>query len=139
MPTITLQNIKHILTNKENPIAKSRVFGSNGKNQYKLLKPVVVELSNLMVLLIPRGYVWDLASAPKILHNIISTDNDAEIAFLIHDYLYENRIESQKFADNEMLKWQRAVNGTQKWSWRNIDNYLRFWAVRLFGKTYWKT
>lgn len=138
MQTITLLNIKEILISGQNPIEKSRVYGSNSINEYRLLKPLSIELSNGEIHSISNGFKWDLASVPKFLQGIISPDNDAEIAFLIHDYLYENRLISQKFADNEMLKWERAVNGTQKWSLRNIDNYLRFWAVRMFGKRIWK-
>lgn len=137
MQTITLSNIKEVLINNENPIEKSRVYGSNKKNEYRLLKSMTIELSNGEIHTISNGFKWDLASVPSFLQGIIKPDSDAEIAFLIHDYLYVNKIVSQRFADHEMLKWERAVNGTLKWSFRNIDNYLRFWAVRCFGKRVW--
>jgi hypothetical protein len=37
-----------------------------------------------------------------------------------------------------MLKWAKATNGTKKISLRNIDNYVRYFGVRLFGWLVWK-
>lgn len=122
----------------ENPIKKSRVYGKNNINNYELLQDVNVRLSDGRELTIPKGYVWDLASVPRLLWSIVPPDSDAELAFLIHDYLYENHKElgyNQKFCDNEMKLWSKELNGTQnKYSLRNIDNSIRYYAVRLFGK-----
>jgi hypothetical protein len=128
-----LSNIRYRLQHKRNPIVKSRVYGQNNKNQYKLIEDVYVELSNREAICIPSGYIWDLASVPRIFQFIITTDNDAEIAFLIHDFLYENKIGSRKFADNEMKIWQKETNGTENYSLRNADNLIRYYVVRAFG------
>lgn len=133
---ITLDTIKKILNHK-NIIIKSRVYGHNTINRYKLETDLTIELSNNLVITIPNGYEWDLASVPRFLQVLFPTDSDAELAFLIHDYLYENRIISKEFADNEMLIWSSVLNGTKKKSIRNLDNKLRYLAVKWFGRKQW--
>lgn len=118
-------------------IHKRRVYGSNNINKYMLLADIEIELSNDQVIKIPKGYIWDLASVPRLLWGICPPDSDAELAFLIHDFLYENQIGSRKWADAEMLLWSKRTNGTNKISIRNIDNYVRYYAVRLAGKKAW--
>jgi len=44
---------------------------------------------------------------------------------------------NQKFTDDEMLKWVKVTNGTKKISIRNIDNYTRYYSVRLLGWLVW--
>lgn len=131
---ITLENIKCDLLDGYNPIVKIRQYGNNNVNQYKLFYGLNIQLSNGQYIWIPKGYVWDLASVPRVFQSIISTDNDAEIAYLIHDFLYENKIGTREFADKEMLKWAKVTNGINKIHIRNIDNYIRYYAVRLFGR-----
>jgi hypothetical protein len=134
---VKLTNCCHFL--EIHGIQKVRIRGNNNKNSYKLLTDLSIELSNGRLINIPEGYVWDLASVPRLLWAICPPDSDAELAFLIHDYLYENQINNRKWADNEMLKWSIITNGTYKISLRNIDNYVRYWAVRLGGKKAWDT
>lgn len=134
---ITLKNVRDYF--KKNGIVRQRVYGHNNVNKYRLLKTVNVKLSDGNIIVIPEGYEWDLASVPRLLWGIVPPDSDAELAFLIHDYLYENQINSRKWADAEMLQWSIVTNGTQKWSIRNVDNYIRYWAVRLGGQKAWRS
>ncbi len=126
----------------DNPIVKSRVYGQNNINQYKLINDVVVKLSDGKIITIPKDYIWDLASVPRFLWALVPPDSDAELAFLIHDYLFENNKKlgyNQKFCDNEMKIWSEVLNGTQnKFSLRNLDNSVRYLAVRMFGKKVFK-
>ena len=50
---------------------------------------------------------------------------------------YYDCVFNQKFTDDEMLKWAKVTNGTEKISFRNIDNYTRYYGVRLFGWLVW--
>jgi hypothetical protein len=64
---------------------------------------------------------------------IISLDR----LIVLHDFLYENNIElgyDQEFCDNEMKLWSEILNGTKNISLRNLDNTIRFLAVKWFGK-----
>ena len=50
---------------------------------------------------------------------------------------YYDVVFNQKFTDDEMLKWAKVTNGTKKISIRNIDNLIRYYAVRTFGWLVW--
>ncbi|PDS26487.1 DUF1353 domain-containing protein [Flavobacterium branchiophilum] len=132
-----LDTIKNTLLSGRNPIKKTRVYGIDNVNLYRLVVAVRVQLSNGDVIKIPRHYVWDLASVPRLLWWLCPPDSDAELAFLIHDYLYEKKMYNRQFVDNEMLKWSVITNGTRKLSLRNIDNYIRYYIVRLAGRHAW--
>lgn len=130
-----LKNIKATLETS-NPIHKSRVYGSNKINHYVLLQPLKFQLSDrLTIIEISKGFQWDLASVPRVLWSICSPDNDAEVAYLIHDYLYRYKVLPKADCDKEMYKWAKAVNSTKKISIKNIDNLLRYLAVKYFGKS----
>lgn len=131
---LSLNNIVQVLE-VENPIKKSRVFGSNRINHYRLLEEIKVQLSCGSVIDIPKGFQWDLASVPRIIWNICAPDNDAEIAYLIHDYLYRVKAFPKTKCDKEMYLWATTTNGTNKISIKNIDNKLRYLAVKFFGKS----
>lgn len=131
---ITLNNIVEILK-LHNPVKKSRVYGTNKISHYRLIETLTIELSNFTVITIPKGFEWDLASVPRAIWSICSPDNDAELAYLIHDYLYRTQILPKKEADAEMYIWATVTNGTRSYfSTRNIDNKLRYLAVKWFGK-----
>jgi hypothetical protein len=130
----TLKNIK-AESIKDNPVKRSKVIGKKGI--YLLLQDVSVELSNGDVITIPKWFKWDLASVPQIVQNIIRESGDDDIAYLIHDYLYVEKIYSRKFSDNEMLKWAKAMRETKNLSLRNLDVKIRHFVVRILGWTVW--
>jgi len=133
---ITLGNV-HIELVKGGVIQKERVYNPSSKwRTYKLLKSIDIELSNGIIVHIPEGFDWDLSSVPKLLWCIFPPDGDFEIAALVHDYLYRNKLISRRFADKEMLTWSNKVNFSKNMA--KVDNYLRYLGVRLFGKFVWK-
>lgn len=133
---ITLDNIQEILA-FENPVKRSRVVGYNSKPRFQLLESLEIKLSNEKVVIIPEGFRWDLSSSPRIVWAILPPDGDFELGSLIHDYLYKTKLFSRKFADREMLKWSKKTNTTNKISLRKIDNYVRFFFVRILGWLAW--
>lgn len=121
-------------------VLKQRVIGFNSKSKYRLYKELMFQLSNGDIIEIPKGFEWDGSSVPRILWWLLPPDGDFELGALIHDYLYIHKKElsyTRKFADKEMLIWSKAFSGTRKISLRNIDNYTRYYAVRLFGWLVW--
>lgn len=134
---IKLDNIKEKQQNFS-VVEKRLVIGSNTKPKYQLLNGLNIMLSNHDVIVIPKGYVWDLSSVPRFLWWLLPADGDFEIAYIIHDYLYENRLYDRAFCDNEMLIWAKASSGTTNFSFRNLDNYVRYYGVRAFGWLVWK-
>ena len=138
---IVLENVRLELESG-GVIQKERLYHPTNKwRKYKLLKDVNVRLSNSRTLTIFKGFEWDLSSVPRMFWSILPPDGDHEIAALIHDYLYRYRMfvdemgnsKARKFADKEMLLWSMAAKGTYRVSWMNVDNYTRYWGVRLFG------
>ena len=141
---ITFENIPR-LQKEYSLISKTKIRGSNSKPRYRLDVTLEIQLSNGMNITIPKGFEWDLSTVPRFAWGILAPDGDFELAYLIHDYLWINKEEmaihfeyydmnfNQKFTDDEMLKWAKVTNGTEKISIRNIDNYIRYYSVRTFG------
>ncbi len=132
----TLENIynQSIINN---PVKYSRIINGNKWNRYVLENDITIKLSNNDIITIPKGFKYDLSSSPRFLWSILPPDGDFAIGALIHDYLYVNKLYNRKFNDLEMLKWSIVMNGTRKISLRNIDNYTRYYGVRLFGWFVW--
>lgn len=121
-------------------IQRRRVNRTNKKSYYQLLNSLTFCLSNGDKIIIEKGFEWDLSSVPRFLWWLFPPDGDFEVASLIHDYLYINRKKlgyTRKFVDREMLQWSISTSGTKKISFRNIDNYIRYYTVRLFGGLVW--
>jgi len=134
---ITLENAKYELE-IGGVIQRERLYWSTDKwKQFKLLKNVYIKLSNGETISILKGFEWDLASVPRIFWSIVPPDGDFELASLIHDYLYQMKPYSRKFADKEMYIWSKVINSTNKISIKNIDNHIRYFAVRVFGGPVW--
>lgn len=119
-------------------IVRRRVQNGNTRPRYRLEEPLTITLSDGGIIHIPYGFEWDLSSVPRFLWGLLPPDGTFEIASLIHDYLYITKLRSRKFADDEMLLWSKVVGGTQtKFTLRNLDNQVRYIAVRLFGWIVW--
>jgi hypothetical protein len=145
---ITLDNVSS-LQKEYSLISKTKIRGNNSRPRYRLDVALKIQLTNGMNITIPKGFEWDLSTAPRFAWSLLPPDGDFELAYLIHDYLWINKEEmyeffeyydcvfDQKFTDDEMLKWAKVTNGTEKISIRNIDNYTRYYSVRLLGWLVW--
>lgn len=134
MIDITIDNIEsalrlgHIKINMVYPITK--------KAHFVIERPIRVHLSNDDYIIIGKGFRFDGSSSPRFLWWALPSYGDFFFAALIHDWLYVNQYlhtylgsrEAQKFADKEMLLWSNKLNNNK------LDNKLRYWAVRLFGR-----
>lgn len=138
MVDITFYNI--ISTLKTGVIYFNVVFPMTKKSHFRLKNNLSVKLSNDSVIAIPVDFEFDGSSSPRFLWWLFPSYGDFLFASLIHDYLYQIDYmredigvkEAQKFADKEMLFWSNRVNN--KHIGKIIDNYLRYYAVRLFGR-----
>jgi hypothetical protein len=145
---LTLQSISGIQKHYS-IVKKTRIRGNNSRSFYRLDLSLNIKLSNGLGITIPKGFEWDLSTAPRFLWSVLPPDGDFELAYLIHDYLWIEKEKmylyfrsfnleyNQKFTDKEMLKWSKATNGTKKFSTRNIDNYIRYYSVRMLGWFVW--
>ena len=92
------------------------------------------------IIIVPKGFVTDMASTPFGIHNILPKDGSWSPASVIHDALYQNRgmLPVGWFSGPEMTYTQADCDGIFKeamkvlgvsWWQRN----LMWSALRLFG------
>lgn len=101
-----------------------------------VLEPFVVTLSNGEKYVVPAGMKTDLCSVPVFLWSFFQPYGSFLPASIVHDamYIFDYRVDdlglykAQLFADREMLFLSKKYQPN-----RPVDNYLRFFAVRLFG------
>ena len=106
------------------------------KKYFYTLRDIDIILSNGHLITIPEGFNFDGSSSPRYLWALFPRYGSFLFASLVHDYLYVIKYnsekigdkEAQKFADNEMLIWSNATHQSK------INNLLRYYAVRVFGK-----
>lgn len=118
----------------------SPVYPITKKSHFKLLGSLKITLSNHMDIVIPKDFQFDGSSSPRFLWWLFPSYGDFFFAALIHDYLYQHKYMSEslgdkyakRFADEEMLIWSNRINDRN--IGKIIDNYLRYYAVRWFGK-----
>ena len=100
--------------------------------KWELYKPITYVLCDGHVITIPKGFKTDLSSIPKILWGLFPPFGNFLLAALVHDYLYVTKYKNDRgFCDREMLYISNALNSNK------LDNYLRFYAVVLFGWVVW--
>ena len=135
---VTIHNIKNYLYNGKIPI--NMVYPIRKNAHFRLDESLKITLSNDAEIIIPKNFEFDGSSSPRFLWWLFPSYGNFFFGALIHDYLYVNQYmqtyigykEAQKFADNEMLIWSNKLNNNK------LDNLLRFYAVRLFGKKVYK-
>ena len=121
---------------KNGYVKASVVYPITKNNHFILLEEVKVELSDGKIIGIPKGFIFNGSSSPRFLWWIFPSYGNFLFASLVHDYLYEIRYKfDKKYADKEMLFWSNLIN--KKHFGKKIDNYLRYYAVLLFGIAYY--
>jgi hypothetical protein len=118
----------------EEPVLAGRISCS-----YDTMSPTVWTLqepyaraTSIGVVTVPGGFVWDGASVPRILWNIIPAWGTWSGAALIHDKLYRNHDCSREIAD--AIFWVLMTqDGVANWR-----AGLMWCAVRLFGWRSWE-
>lgn len=99
---------------------------------YELLEGIDYVLSNHEQIHIPVGFETDLRSVPPFLWGICPPFGNFLLGAIVHDYLYVTKDKrGRKFADMEMLRISNKLNKNK------LDNYTRYFAVRIFGGLYW--
>lgn len=76
--------------------------------------PFEVYLNDGRKIVVPKGFVYDKGSVPRLAWGLIPRDDRAGvIAFLVHDYLYESKMTTRKEADQIMYELLRL--GGMSW------------------------
>ena len=114
-------------------IVQSYVYSNKSSKYWKIQQPLTIILSNEQIINIGKGFCYDMSTVPKWLWSIVRPFNDGLLGYLIHDRLYviRNHNMSRKEVDKEMLFWTNLTNNNK------LDNYIRYFFVRLFGWLWW--
>jgi hypothetical protein len=139
MLDVDIKNIKSLL--KMGLIHVNMVYPIRKDAHFRLENDLKITLSNGYIIQIPRNFEFDGSSSPRFLWWALPSYGNFFFAALIHDYLYLNQYmhtnigykQAQKLADKEMLIWSNEINENK------LDNKLRYWAVRLFGRKAYRT
>ena len=83
-------------------------------------------------LTVPRGFVTDLTSVPRVFWSALRPDGEYSFAAIVHDYLYWTQSTSREQAD-EILRMAMQELGIEPSVIRVIYN-----AVRLGGDAAWR-
>ena len=139
MRIITEDNIKTFLIDgglKIKPIYPIEEF-----KHWELVEDIEIKLSTNHTITILKGFRFDGSSTPRFLWWALPSYGDFLFGAFLHDYLYDckfynkyyTRYEAQKMADKEMFHWSNVLNSK---NWRKkLDNKIRYYGVRLFGKS----
>jgi hypothetical protein len=108
---------------------------------YEVITDFEVQLSNGDLIVIKRGFETDLCSVPPFLHSFLSNSQRTMKAYIVHDWIYKTDYKRDElgdkkgkaFADKEMLYIANQIEPKLKKS-----NYIRYLAVKLFGKSTYK-
>lgn len=93
---------------------------------------VSFQLSNGQTLTIDKGFTWDESTIPWILLPLFPKSGIYAASALIHDALYYLTVHDKKWVELEFAKWMIATGVSMK------QVYFRYWAVSLFGGTWWR-
>ena len=138
MLDVDLENIESLL--KLGLIKVNMVYPISKSSHFRLDNNLSVKLSNGNKVIINKGFEFDGSSSPRFLWWLVPSYGDFFFAAVIHDYLYQTKYMSvdlgsefaRKFADKEMRIWSVLLNS--KTIGKKLDNHLRYYAVKWFGK-----
>ena len=79
-------------------------------------------------IIVPTGFVTDLASTPRLLWWLVPPFGKYGKATVLHDYLYSQRKRSQKKCDEIFIEAMKVLGVNV------VKRRAMFYAVRLFGR-----
>lgn len=85
------------------------------------------------VICIPKGFITDFASVPRLPFVFLMVGDSGSEAAALHDYLYSIAKYSRKICDS-IFKEACLITDVPKWR-----TYLLYAGVRLFGATHYGT
>jgi len=91
----------------------------------------LIALRNGEKIIVPRGYITDLASIPRVFRNVFNVNGPLRAPAVLHDWLYSSQRFTRAQSDAIFLEAMEA---------RGIDTaerYAVYAAVRSFGWAYW--
>lgn len=116
----------------ETDIIYKDVSVAAGKFKIEILTDLIYNDERLGKIIVPKGFMSDLASIPGPVQNIISKVGPYDGAAIVHDWLYCVQIFDRCSVDNIFLRLMK-LSGVGF-----MTRYSMFWAVRLFAGPAWE-
>lgn len=124
------------------PYPKSKNF-LKFTRRWRVVEPYVADFCFRPAILIPRGFIFDGASIPRMLRNILSPVGVLLIPGLIHDFAYKNNCVldingkpstadcSKAMWDNLFYQLSKEITGLK------FISKVAYYAVKFFGHSTW--
>ena len=112
---------------------KVELTDNTGRGLWRVLEDFVYVSDLVGVIVVPKDFMTDFASVPRIPFVFMLTGNTAHQAALVHDYLYTSNEFSRKLSD-EVFK--EAIEASREPSWRASIMYA---GVRIGGQSSWES
>ncbi|WP_157353867.1 DUF1353 domain-containing protein [Aromatoleum toluclasticum] len=112
---------------------RTQLVARDGGEEYKwrLELPLVWEEDNDAIV-VPAGFITDLASIPQILQNVIPVNGRHRAAAVLHDYLFVTQERTRRETDALFLR-AMVASGVP-----SVQRYAMYAAVRLGGWLPWR-
>jgi hypothetical protein len=94
-------------------------------------QPLIALRPNGEKLIVPRGYITDLASIPRALRSVFDINGALRAPAVLHDWLYSSQRFTRAECDAIFLQAMEA-RGMDK-----VERYAVYAGVRTFGWAYW--
>ena len=104
--------------------------GLSVPNEWVVDQPLIA-LRNGDKLIVPRGYITDLASIPRVFRNVFNVNGLLRAPAVLHDWLYSSQRFTRAMSDAIFLEAMEA-RGVDR-----AERYAVYSAVRAFGWSYW--
>lgn len=93
----------------------------------------LIALRNGEKIIVPRGYITDLASIPRVFRNVFNVNGPLRAPAVLHDWLYSSQRFTRALSDQILLEAMEA-RGMDR-----VERYAIYSAVRTFGGSHWNT
>jgi len=81
---------------------------------------------------VPKGFVTDGASVPRLFWWFASPSGDLFEASVVHDYLYKNALKTKAIADKKFFET------AMRYKTNKLRAHVAYFFVRMFGKGSYK-
>lgn len=95
---------------------------------FKLDAPFMIQV-NTRIYTVPKGFITDLASTPRLLWPLYAPNDTRTIRpAILHDYMYRCDTNTTRLEADAIFYYALLNQGVGKWTARKY-----YWGVRLFG------
>lgn len=106
-----------------------------GDNQWEVVEDFIYQLNDFQII-VPKGFITDLASVPKILWGLCPPHGKHTTAAVVHDYLYS---EYNEYGINRTLADKIFLRIMKEYHVSYIIRNIMYRGVRMFGEPFWKS